>query len=186
MRRMCGIPGFGNLWTTLSRNVGSLFQRICGDLWSKQLSCRVWTQPSLWFVTSSPFHFFFIYFIPVFLLHYLNWFFPILLSSPVLFHIIIIIVIYLTCIVLSTFILYLFFTVLCLITLIYFHFTLFAKLIFVLCIVYCLFMFFSVHFTLPYAWGSSGPLGAVLPKQTNKNILPLPIFLSPIWITLFP
>jgi hypothetical protein len=82
MRRICGIPGFGNLWTTLWRHTGSLFQRICGDLLPKQLSCGAWTWPSLWFVASFlPPSILFFYFTPVFLLHYLSWFFPILLSS---------------------------------------------------------------------------------------------------------
>jgi len=138
---------------------------------------------------SSLFHFFFIFFTPVFLLHYLSWFLTILLSLLVWFYIIFITttiicnISHLYChfapFHFHTVLVILFSTALCLIALIYFRFTLFACIIFVLCIVYSLFMLFSVHFTLLMNeealadWGLS-----CHNKRTNKHFTLAHLFIS--------
>lgn len=185
MRGICGIPGFGNLWTTLWRNVRSLLQRICGDLWYKQLSCGAWTQSSIWFVASFlPPSIFFFKFISLQSLSYIIWVDFFLFCFHLLFDLLLLLI-YLICIIiyrLSTFILYLSF---------YFlqHFNCFNlfPLYFIcllnFCFMYCILPLYVLLCTIyPSSWiRGPWPNGGC----AKTNILPLPIFLSPIWITLF-
>ena len=94
----------------------------CHDLWSKQLSCGAWTQPSLWFVTSFLPPSIFLKFISLQSFSYVIWvdfllfcfhllfdFIWLLLLLLLLLLVVVVAVMYLICIVislLSTFLLY--------------------------------------------------------------------------------